>query len=153
MKNINEWIIIKALNKHEELVVKYEDNKFYISIATYDKNKLSVKESSCIIIDKLEDLQKFLNNIEAVMTKKSNKLYLYYNKKTQDIFLNLIKYNSAFKLRDTLKVILYPYVGVNESSYCAVTISKDSCRNLYKAILIAINKMKGVEKDEYTNRR
>lgn len=140
MKYIRGWTIIKALNKHSDLAIKLniESNKIYITKVWYDKRiNFSTNE---IILD-IEDIGILLDNIANVMTKKKNYIYAFNEKKEQDIYFKLINYNKAFKVRDTLKLDLYDYVGVNESSYSSITISKESARNFYKILLAIQNKI------------
>ena len=140
MKYIRGWTIIKALNKHSDLAIKLniESNKIYITKVWYDKRiNFSTNE---IILD-IEDIGILLDNIANVMTKKKNYIYAFNEKKEQDIYFKLINYNKAFKVRDTLKLDLYDYAGVNESSYSSITISKESARNFYKILLAIQNKI------------
>lgn len=134
MKTIGDWIIIRALNKSKFLAVKLgAANKVHITDGWYDKCiRFCVDE---IILD-IEDIDVLLDSIASVMTNKRNCIYAFNKQKKQDIYLKLIAYNKAFKVRDTLKLDLYDYIGVNESSYSSITISKESARNLYKVLLI-----------------
>ena len=139
MKYIKGWIIIKALNKHQDLAIKLNTkiNKIHITTVWQDKNiNFSINE----ILLNIEDIEILLDSIDKVMTKKENCTYAFNKTKKQDIYLKLIAYNKAFKVRDTLKLDLYDYVGVNESSYSSITISKESARNLYKLLLVIQNK-------------
>ena len=134
MKHIQGYTIIKALNKHDDLAIKLniEANKIHITKVWYDKRvNFSVKE---IILD-TEDINILLYSIENVMTKKKNCIYTFKKNRKQDIYLKLIDYNKSFKIKDTLKLNLYDYVGVNGSSYFSLTISKESARNFYKVLL------------------
>lgn len=140
MKYIQEWIIIKALNKHQDLAIKLNTkiNKIHITTVWYDKNiNFSINE---IILD-IEDIEILLDSIDKVMTKKKNCIYVFNKKKKQDIYFKLIHYNKAFKIRDTLKLDLYNYIGVNQSNHSSITISKESARNFYKVLLIIKNKL------------
>ena len=140
MKYIRGWTIIKALNKHEDLAIKLniESNKIHITKVWYDKRiNFSVNE---IILD-IEDIGILLDSIANVMTKKKNYIYAFNEKKKQDIYFKLITYNKAFKIKDTLKLDLYNYVGVNKSNHSSITISKESARNFYKILLAIQNKI------------
>lgn len=138
MNTYNNWLLIKALNKHEDLAIKYDkiQRKVNITRVWYDK-KINFTDRE-VVLD-IEDIDMLLDNITKVMNKQCNKVYVYNQMKRQDIYLNLIAYNSAFKLKDTLKIELYNYIGVNESSYSSITLSKESARNLYKVLIVIKN--------------
>lgn len=146
MKTIDNWTIIRALNKHEDLAIKLnaDNNKIHITKVWYDK---SIKSFVNEIILDIEDVDVLLDSIAKVMTKKRNCIYAFNEQKKQDIYLKLIDYNKAFKVRDTLKLDLYDYIGVNESSYSSITISKESARNLYKVLLVIKNNRGGIIND------
>lgn len=126
------WIIVKALNKHEDLAIRYDNSNFYITKVWLDKE---LKFSSNVLSFAIKDAELLLDKIEDVMLKRVNKIYAYNRMRKQDIHLKLIAYNSGFKLRDTLKLELYDYIGVNESTYSSVTLSKEGARNLYRTLL------------------
>ena len=48
--------------------------------------------------------------------------------------MKLINYNKAFKLKNTLRLSLYSYIGINNATHSNVTISIDSARNLYRVL-------------------
>lgn len=137
MKSIDGWTIIKALNKHDDLAIKLIDDSIYMTKVSYDKRKGAILDEYPVILKGIESIDRLLNGIADVMTKKNNKIYVNNKMKKQDVYLYLIAYNKAFKERETLKLELYDYIGTNESSYTSITISKDSARNLYKELLIA----------------
>lgn len=144
MKTIDNWTIVKALNKHVDLAVKLEDNKLHLTQVIHDgKNRPYISEHK-VTIEEVEDIERLIRTLVNVMQKKANKVYTFNERKRQDIHMNLIKYNKAFKQEDTLKLRLYTYVGVNSSEYYEMTISKDSARNLYKVLMIAKNKLETI---------
>lgn len=144
MKTIDNWTIVKALNKHIDLAVKLEDNKLHLTQVIHDgKNRPYISEHK-VTIEEVEDIERLIRTLVNVMQKKANKVYTFNERKRQDIHMNLIKYNKAFKQEDTLKLRLYTYIGVNSSDYYEMTISKDSARNLYKVLMIAKNKLETI---------
>lgn len=125
-------MIVKALNRNQDLGLKMIDNKLYISILFYNKKKRIYEyEYSEVLV---YDIDKLIVKLVSVMNNLENNVFYNNRKNNQDILMKLINYNKAFKLKNTLKLSLYSYIGINNATHSNVTISIDSARNLYRVL-------------------
>ena len=132
MKKYKDFVIVKALNRNQDLGLKMIDNKLYISILFYNKKKRIYEyEYSEVLI---YDIDKLIVKLVSVMNNLENNVFYNNRKNNQDILMKLINYNKAFKLKNTLKLSLYSYIGINNATHSNVTISIDSARNLYRVL-------------------
>lgn len=136
MKTINGWVIVKALNKYDDIGIKILNDKIHMCMIHY-KNK--AYKNIDFVYNEISIEHQHIDNIliamEKVMNRKANNIFCNNKNINQDLRLKLIDYNKAFKERDTLKILMYSHIGVNNSSYSEITISKESARNLYKILL------------------
>lgn len=132
MKKYKDFVIVKALNRNQDLGLKMIDNKLYISILFYNKKKRIYEyEYSEVLV---YDIDKLIVKLVSVMNNLENNVFYNNRKNNQDILMKLINYNKAFKLKNTLKLSLYSYIGINNATHSNVTISIDSARNLYRVL-------------------
>ena len=132
MKKYKDFVIVKALNRNQDLGLKMIDNKLYISILFYNKKKRIYEyEYSEVLI---YDIDKLIVKLVSVMNNLENNVFYNNRKNNQDILMKLINYNKAFKLKNTLKLSLYSYIGIDNATHSNVTISIDSARNLYRVL-------------------
>ena len=132
MKKYKDFVIVKALNRNQDLGLKMIDNKLYISILFYNKKKRIYEyEYSEVLV---YDIDKLIVKLVSVMNNLENNVFYNNRKNDQDILMKLINYNKAFKLKNTLKLSLYSYIGINNATRSNVTISIDSARNLYRVL-------------------
>ena len=132
MKKYKDFVIVKALNRNQDLGLKMIDNKLYISILFYNKKKRIYEyEYSEVLI---YDIDKLIVKLVSVMNNLENNVFYNNRKNNQDILMKLINYNKAFKLKNTLRLSLYSYIGINNATHSNVTISIDSARNLYRVL-------------------
>jgi len=125
-------VIVKALNRNQDLGLKMIDNKLYISILFYNKKKRIYEyEYSEVLI---YDIDKLIVKLVSVMNNLENNVFYNNRKNNQDILMKLINYNKAFKLKNTLRLSLYSYIGIDNATHSNVTISIDSARNLYRVL-------------------
>lgn len=125
-------MIVKALNRNQDLGLKMIDNKLYISILFYNKKKRIYEyEYSEVLI---YDIDKLIVKLVSVMNNLENNVFYNNRKNNQDILMKLINYNKAFKLKNTLKLSLYSYIGIDNATHSNITISIDSARNLYRVL-------------------
>ena len=125
-------MIVKALNRNQDLGLKMIDNKLYISILFYNKKKRIYEyEYSEVLI---YDIDKLIVKLVSVMNNLENNVFYNNRKNNQDILMKLINYNKAFKLKNTLRLSLYSYIGIDNATHSNVTISIDSARNLYRVL-------------------
>ena len=125
-------MIVKALNRNQDLGLRMIDNKLYISILFYNKKKRIYEyEYSEVLI---YDIDKLIVKLVSVMNNLENNVFYNNRKNNQDILMKLINYNKAFKLKNTLKLSLYSYIGIDNATHSNVTISIDSARNLYRVL-------------------
>jgi hypothetical protein len=149
MKRINDWIVIKALNRHDNLVVRLEKgirySSFRFELAIMNKG-LGIIGEDVIYIDTLLDLKQFLLNIEKVMSGHTNDISLYDLKEyKRDIRIKKIDEHKQFKVTDALKMRL-SYRQIDQKNiHNEVTLSKDSARDLYKCVLVAIKQIESGE--------
>lgn len=132
MKKYKDFVIVKALNRNQDLGLKMIDNKLYISILFYNKKKRIYEyEYSEVLV---YDIDKLIVKLVSVMNNLENNVFYNNRKNNQDILMKLINYNKAFKLKNTLKLSLYSYIGIDNATHSNVTISIDSARNLYRVL-------------------
>ena len=132
MKKYKDFVIVKALNRNQDLGLKMIDNKLYISILFYNKKKRIYEyEYSEVLI---YDIDKLIVKLVSVMNNLENNVFYNNRKNNQDILMKLIDYNKAFKLKNTLRLSLYSYIGIDNATHSNVTISIDSARNLYRVL-------------------
>ena len=132
MKKYKDFVIVKALNRNQDLGLKMIDNKLYISILFYNKKKRTYEyEYSEVLI---YNIDKLIVKLVSVMNNLENNVFYNNRKNNQDILMKLINYNKAFKLKNTLRLSLYSYIGINNATHSNVTISIDSARNLYRVL-------------------
>ena len=132
MKKYKDFVIVKALNRNQDLGLKMIDNKLYISILFYNKKKRIYEyEYSEVLI---YDIDKLIVKLVYVMNNLENNVFYNNRKNNQDILMKLINYNKAFKLKNTLRLSLYSYIGIDNATHSNVTISIDSARNLYRVL-------------------
>ena len=132
MKKYKDFVIVKALNRNQDLGLKMIDNKLYISILFYNKKKRIYEyEYSEVLI---YDIDKLIVKLVSVMNNLGNNVFYNNRKNNQDILMKLINYNKAFKLKNTLKLSLYSYIGIDNATHSNITISIDSARNLYRVL-------------------
>ena len=132
MKKYKDFVIVKALNRNQDLGLKMIDNKLYISILFYNKKKRIYEyEYSEVLI---YDIDKLIVKLVSVMNNLENNVFYNNRKNNQDILMKLINYNKAFKLKNTLRLSLYSYIGIDNATHSNVTISIDSARNLYRVL-------------------
>jgi hypothetical protein len=132
LKKYKDFVIVKALNRNQDLGLKMIDNKLYISILFYNKKKRIYEyEYSEVLV---YDIDKLIVKLVSVMNNLENNVFYNNRKNNQDILMKLINYNKAFKLKNTLKLSLYSYIGINNATHSNVTISIDSARNLYRVL-------------------
>lgn len=132
MKKYKDFVIVKALNRNQDLGLKMIDNKLYISILFYNKKKRIYEyEYSEVLI---YDIDKLIVKLVSVMNNLENNVFYNNRKNNQDILMKLINYNKAFKLKNTLKLSLYSYIGIDNATHSNITISIDSARNLYRVL-------------------
>ena len=132
MKIYKDFIIVKALNRDRDLGLRIIKNKLYISILLYNKRK-NIYEYECNEV-LIYDTDKLMTKLVDVMNNIENNIFYNNRKNNQDILMKLINYNKAFKLKNTLKLSLYSYIGINNATHSNVTISIDSARNLYRVL-------------------
>ena len=132
MKKYKDFVIVKALNRNQDLGLKMIDNKLYISILFYNKKKRIYEyEYSEVLI---YDIDKLIVKLVYVMNNLENNVFYNNRNNNQDILMKLINYNKAFKLKNTLRLSLYSYIGIDNATHSNVTISIDSARNLYRVL-------------------
>ena len=132
MKKYKDFVIVKALNRNQDLGLKMIDNKLYISILFYNKKKRIYEyEYSEVLV---YDIDKLIVKLVSVMNNLENNVFYNNRKNNQDILMKLINYNKDIKLKNTLKLSLYSYIGINNATHSNVTISIDSARNLYRVL-------------------
>lgn len=140
MKQYKEWTIIKALNRNENLAVCFTNNTFKLAIAFCNDSWVErIRTEAMVTLDNVYDLKQFLLNIEKVMNRHSNNLSVVCDKSKSDITLRFLENNPSFKVQDSLKLELRDPSGkiVTKDN---ITLSKESAKNLYRAIMIAIEK-------------
>lgn len=147
MKKYKDFVIIKAMNRNQDLGLRIIENKLYMSILFYNKKKKKYEyEYSEVLI---YDIDKLMEKIVSVMNNCENNVFYNDRKNKQDILIKLISYNKAFKLENTLRLSLYSYIGVNNATHSNITISVDSARNLYR---ILSNAKKHIIEDKNSNK-
>ena len=132
MRKYKDFIIIKALNRHQDLGLRIVKNKLYVSILLYNASKKKYEHECGEVL--IYDIDKFILALVSVMNGEYNNIFYNRKKGKQDVLMKLIHYNKAFKIKNTLKLSLYSCININSATHFDITISTDSARNLYRIL-------------------